>query len=110
METKTKPTPRADTKPAENWTTGAQAQDNTHSTSTDPSLPPHMLLEKGPNLRESAKEMAGRKDKLEEEFKLIANHTRVNVKKESKVGRLEKNKPHNRYVDIGKYSHNDNIS
>ena len=102
---------RADTKPEENWTTG-QAEDNSQpkiSTSTDPSLPPHMVLEKGPNLREGAKEMAGRKDKLEEEFKLIGDHARVNVKKESKVGRLEKNKPHNRYVDIGKYSH-DNIS
>ena len=40
---------------------------------------------------------------LDEEFKLLADHTRANVKKESKIGRLEKNKPHNRYVDIGKY-------
>ena len=59
-----------------------------------------MVLEKGPNLREGAKEMAGRKEKLEEEFKLIGEHTRLNVKKESKVGRLEKNKLHNRYVDL----------
>ena len=94
----------------ESWTTG-KAQVNFQpkiSTSTDPSLPPHMVLEKGPNLRESAKEMAGRKDKLDEEFKLIADYTRINVKKDSKIGRLEKNRLHNRYVDIGRYS-NDNI-
>ena len=79
------------------------------STSTDPSLPPHMVLEKGPNLKEDAKEMAGRTEMLDEEFKLIVDAVRVNSKKESTIGRLEKNKLHNRYADIGKYS-NDNIS
>ena len=69
------------------WTT-RKAQINSQpniSTSTDPSLPSHMILEKGPCLRESAKEMAGRKDKLDEEFKLITDHTttRINVKKDS---------------------------
>ena len=60
-------------------------------------------MTKGPNLREGAKEMAGAKCKLDEEFKLMANYVRINFKKECKVGRLEKNKPHNRYLDIGKY-------
>ena len=68
-----------------------------------------MVLEKGPDLREVAKEMAGRKEMLEEEFKFITDHVRVNGKKESNIGRLEKNKLHNRYADIGKYS-TDNMS
>ena len=81
-----------------------KVQSATISTSIDPSLPSHMVLTKGPNLRESAKEMARRKDKLEEEFRLIAEHTKANVKAESNIGRLEKNKIHNRYLDIGKCS------
>ena len=72
-------------------------------TTSDLSLPPHMVLTKGPNLREVAKEMAGAKCKLNEEFKLMADHVRINFKKKCKVGRLENNKPHNRYLDIGKY-------
>ena len=72
-------------------------------TTSDLSLPPHMVLTKGPNLREGAKEMAGAKCKLNEEFKLMADHVRINFKKKCKVGRLENNKPHNRYLDIGKY-------
>ena len=63
-----------------------------------------MVLTKGPHLRESAKEMARRKDKLEEEFRLIGEHTKANVKAESIIGRLETNKTHNRYLDIGKCS------
>ena len=74
------------------------------TTSTMPSLPPHMVLTKGPNLREAAKEMAGKKEKLDEEFKLIANYLKVNCKGNGNViSRLEKNKMHNRYLDIGKY-------
>ena len=82
------------------------------STSTDPSVPPHMALEKGPNLKEDAKEMAGRTEKLDEEFKLITDHvrpSRVNCKRGNSIGGLEKNKLHNRYADIGKYS-TDNMS
>ena len=82
------------------------------STSTDPSVPPHMALEKGPNLKEDAKEMAGRTEMLDEEFKLIADHvrpSRVNCKRGNSIGGLEKNKLHNRYADIGKYS-TDNMS
>ena len=71
-------------------------------TSSDPFLPTHMVLEKGPSLRESAKEMAGRKGKLEEEFKMIGEHARANFQKETSVSRLEKNLIHNRYLDIGK--------
>ena len=100
-----------DVKHVESQTT-RQAQDNSQlkiPTSTDPCLPPHMVLEKGPNLREVAKEMAGRTEELDEEFKLIVDAVRVNSKKESTIGRLEKNKLHNRYTDIGKYS-NDNMS
>ena len=71
-------------------------------TSSDPFLPTHMVLEKGLSLRESAKEMAGRKLKLEEEFKMIGEHARANFQKETSVSRLERNLIHNRYLDIGK--------
>ena len=50
-------------------------------------------------------EMARRTDKLGEEFRLITEHTKANVKAESGIGRLEKNNTHNRYLDIGKCSH-----
>ena len=92
VETKVKPKPRMDVKHVDSQTT-RQAQDNSQlkiPTSTDPGLPAHMVLEKGPNLREIAKEMAGRKDKLDEEFKLIADYTRINVKKDSKRDQRDK--------------------
>ena len=69
-----------------------------------------MLMTKGPSLRESAKEMARRKDNPEVEFRLIAEHTRANVIAESSIGRLEKNKAHNRYLDIGKCSYHKKVS
>ena len=81
-----------------------KAQPATISASTNPTLPSHMVLTKGPHLRESAKEMSRRKDKLEEEFRLIAEHTKANVTEESSISRLDENKIHNRYLDIGRCS------
>ena len=43
-----------------------------------------------------------RKEKLEEEFKMIGEYARANFQKERSVSRLEKNLTHNRYLDIGK--------
>ena len=49
-----------------------------------------------------AKKVAEDKEFLEKEYNNILEFVRVNVKKESSIGKLEKHLDHNRYTDIGK--------
>ena len=49
-----------------------------------------------------AKKVAEDKELLEKEYNNILEFVRVNVKKGSTVGKLEKHMDHNRYTDIGK--------
>ena len=49
-----------------------------------------------------AKRVAEDKEFLESEYNNILEFVRLNVKKESNVGKLEKHLDHNRYTDIGK--------
>ena len=65
------------------------------------SLPPHLVLEKGSDLRKKAKKMSENTSELEKEFKKMVAHVREKVPNERKVGSQDWNKPHNRYLDIG---------
>ena len=67
----------------------------------DPSLPPHLVLAKGSSLRVKAKKMSENTAELEKEYKNMLAYVRENVSRESKISSQDKNKPHNRYLDIG---------
>ena len=68
----------------------------------DPSLPPYISVKRDSNLRENAKKMAGKSAELEKEFKMMSEHVKEKILKKSNISSSEKNKPHNRYLDIGK--------
>ena len=72
---------------------------------TDTSLPPHLVLNKGTDLKEKAKKMSENKTALENEFKILVGYVREKVSKERQISSLHKNKPHNRYLDIGTCVH-----
>ena len=59
-------------------------------------------LTRAKDLPVRAKKVAEDKEFLEKEFNNILEFVRLNVKKESNVGKLEKHLDHNRYTDIGK--------
>ena len=59
------------------------------------------MLNKGADLKEKAKKMSENKTALEKEFSILVGHVREKVSKENKISSQDKNKPHNRYTDIG---------
>ena len=67
-----------------------------------PCLPPHTVLRKDSSLKDKTKELAGRKVELEEEFSRMEEWVKMEVKDLITVAGLEENKPHNRYIDIGR--------
>ena len=71
------------------------------NTETEASLPTHISLQKDSNLKEKSSNMAEEVQNLEE-FKSLVNYVKENVKKEMTIRNEEKNKEHNRYIDIGK--------
>ena len=66
-----------------------------------PTLPRHLVLDKDATLKEKAKEMAGDTEQLNIEFSRLEEFVKETVIKESTVARLQGNKTHNRYKDIG---------
>ena len=73
------------------------------SSETEATLPTHISLQKDSNLKEKSTNMAQQVESLEE-FKSLVNFVKENVKKEMTIRNEEKNKEHNRYIDIGKIS------
>ena len=69
---------------------------------TDPDLPSHVVLNRGEDLKEKAKSLAGDKEALEKEFASLEQFVAETIKKGTMVAQREENKPHNRYNDIGK--------
>ena len=65
------------------------------------SLPHHIVLKKDSSLKDKTKELAGSKEELEEEFSRMVDWVKRQVQEPSTVAKLEKNKAHNRYIDIG---------
>ena len=73
------------------------------NTDTEAALPTHISLQKDSNLKEKSTNMTEQVENLEE-FKSLVNYVKENVKKEMTIRNEEKNKEHNRYIDIGKIS------
>ena len=65
-------------------------------------LPGHRTLRKDNTLREKVKELARDKKLLNSEFNHMVEFVEKNIVKESTVANTKENKPHNRYVDMGK--------
>jgi protein tyrosine phosphatase len=59
-------------------------------------------LKKDNTLHEKVKELAGDKKLLDSEFNRLVDYAEKNIVKESTVAKEKENKPHNRYVDIGR--------
>ena len=70
--------------------------------SKEPILPGHRTLRKDNTLKKKVKELAGDKKLLGSEFNHLMDFVEKNIVKESTVAKLTENKPHNRYVDMGK--------
>ena len=75
----------------------------TTSTDTEAALPTYISLQKDSNLKEKSTTIAEQVENLEE-FKSLVNYVKENVKKEMTIRNEERNKEHNRYIDIGKIS------
>ena len=73
------------------------------NTDTEAALPTHISLQKDANLKEKSTNMAEEVQNLEE-FKSLVDYVKENMKKEMTIRNEEKNKEHNRYIDIGKIS------
>ena len=68
----------------------------------EPNLPGHRTLRKDDTLKKKVKELAGDKKLLGSEFNHLVDFVEKNIVKESTVAKATENKPHNRYVDMGK--------
>ena len=70
--------------------------------SQGPPLPDHTVLIKDKELRANAKDLAGKTDILEAEYRSLLGYVTKNINKVRTVAQSEENKAHNRYTDIGK--------
>ena len=68
----------------------------------EPKLPGHRTLRKDDTLKKKVKELVGDKKLLGSEFNHLVDFVEKNIVKESTVAKATENKPHNRYVDMGK--------
>ena len=68
----------------------------------EPNLPGHRALRKDDTLKKKVKELAGDNKLLGSEFNHLVDFVEKNIVKESTVAKTTENKPHNRYVDMGK--------
>ena len=66
-----------------------------------PTLPEHHVLKKDATLKELVKEVAEDEEALDNEYDRIGDYVEEHIHKVSSVARMEENKPHNRYTDIG---------
>ena len=65
------------------------------------SLPEHARLAKDPSLADQAKVLANSHQLLREEFRELEQFVSQNFTKIPTIGKLEENRAHNRYTDIG---------
>ena len=70
--------------------------------SQGPPLPDHTVLTKNNGLRATAKDLAGKTDILEAEYRSLLGYVNKNINKTRTVSQMDENRAHNRYTDIGK--------
>ena len=70
--------------------------------SLGPPLPDHTVLIKDKELRANAKDLAGKTDILEAEYRSLLGYVTKNINKTRTVAQSDENRAHNRYTDIGK--------
>ena len=70
-----------------------------------PQTPQHQELKKDKTLQEEAKKLAQDEVQLKSEYSRLEEFVKENIIKETTVAKLEENKAHNRYLDIGLYLH-----
>ena len=70
--------------------------------SQGPPLPDHTILTKNNELRATAKDLAGKTDILEAEYRSLLGYVNKNINKTRTVSQMDENRAHNRYTDIGK--------
>ena len=70
--------------------------------SQGPPLPDHTVLIKDKELRANAKDLAGKTDILEAEYRSLLGYVTKNINKTRTVAQSDENRAHNRYTDIGK--------
>ena len=63
----------------------------------------HHELKKDKTLQEEAKKLAQDEVQLKSEYSRLEEFVKENIIKETTVAKLEENKAHNRYLDIGLY-------
>ena len=68
-----------------------------------PPTPLHHELKKDKTLQEEAKKLAQDEVLLKSEYSRLEEFVKENIIKETTVAKLEENKAHNRYLDIGLY-------
>ena len=66
-----------------------------------PPLPEHTILIKNKDLKANAKDLVENKDVLEAEYRSLLGYVNKNINKTRTVAKLDENKEHNRYMDIG---------
>ena len=68
-----------------------------------PPTPQHQELKKDKTLQEEAKKLAQDEVLLKSEYTRLEEFVKENIIKDTNVAKLEENKAHNRYLDIGLY-------
>ena len=66
-----------------------------------PPLPDHVVLVKDKELRAKAKDLAGKTGALDAEYRSLLDYVKKNINKPKTVAKLDENRDHNRYIDIG---------
>ena len=70
---------------------------------SNPPTPQHKALKKDDTLLEEAKKLANNEVVLMREYSRLEEYVKENITNETTVAKLEENKAHNRYLDIGMY-------
>ena len=66
----------------------------------------HTVLTKDKELRANAKDLAGNKELQEAEFRSLQEYVNKNINKTKTVAKMDENRAHNRYTDVGKADFN----
>ena len=69
-------------------------------------IPKHVVLTKDKELRANAKDLAGNKELQEAEFRSLQEYVNKNINKTKTVAKMDENRAHNRYTDVGKADSN----
>ena len=83
-----------------------ESQGRTGSLRRSPTLPTHIVLTKDKELRANAKDLAGNKELQEAEFRSLQEYVNKNINKTKTVAKMDENRAHNRYTDVGKADFN----